>query len=130
MSALHPDGLRSWVLLVLAGIVISLNGDLHAESGIGVAELGRILADHVPLPLPEAEVEGFHSIEIVLPVDEKSGLVTFSIPGFDHYACGKCHSAEALIDKAVHRMREALKTLRQDFPSVKNIPLKQYIIQP
>ena len=80
MSALHPDGLRSWVLLVLAGIVISLNGDLHAESGIGVAELGRILADHVPLPLPEAEVEGFHSIEIVLPVDEKSGLVTFRPP--------------------------------------------------
>ncbi len=130
MSALNPDGLRSWVLLVLAGIVISLNGDLHAESGIGAGELGRILADHVPQPLPEDEVEGFHSIEFALPVDEKSGLVTFSIPGFDHYGCGKCHSAEALIDQAVHRMREALKTLRQDFPSVKNIPLKQYIIQP
>ncbi len=53
----------------------------------------------------------------------------FVIPGFRTFGCPECHDAEELLQRAVDRMRDVLRRLRRTVPQVKELPLRQYLIQ-
>ncbi len=118
------------ILAILTGFAFLPGENLIAGPVVGVGELNSILADHIPPPLPPNAELQLNAFARQIRLEENSDPTIFMIPGFDRFGCERCHTADQLIDKAVSRLREAMKTLRHDFPSIKNMPLKQYIIQP
>jgi len=119
-------------LVIVAFIIFLLWPGINVSAGptIGVGELSNILADHIPPPLPPNAEFNLTSFEREIQLEGSSSPTLISVPGFDRFKCGRCHTGDQLIDKAAERLRHSIKTLRHDFPALKSIPLKQYIIQP
>jgi hypothetical protein len=105
---------------------------VHASSEptIGVGELSNILTDHIPPPLPPNVEFNLTSFEREIQLEGSSSPTIISVPGFDRFKCGRCHTGDQLIDKAADRLQKNINTLLADFPNIQSIPLKQYIIQP
>ena len=133
MSTLNHNLMKQRSPLVLVAFIIFLFWPgIHASAGpaIGVGELSNILTDHIPPPLPPNAEFNLTSFEREIQLEGSSSPTIISVPGFDRFKCGRCHTSDQLIDKAADRLRNNIKTLRQDFPDLESIPLKQYIIQP
>jgi hypothetical protein len=116
------------VLFFLFSIWPGIN--VSAGPNIGVGELSNILTDHIPPPLPPNAEFNLTSFEREIQLEGSSSPTLIMIPGFERFKCGRCHTGDQLIDKATNRLSDTIKTLRHDFPDLKSIPLKQYIIQP
>jgi hypothetical protein len=119
-----------WVIVAFFLFLFCPGINASAEPTIGVGELGNILTDHIPPPLPPNAEFNLTSFEREIQLEGSSSPTIISVPGFDRFKCGRCHTSDELIDKAADRLRNNIKTLGQDFPGLKSIPLKQYIIQP
>ena len=133
MSTLRLSGLKrgpALLLAALAGFALLPGENLIAGPTVGVGELSAILADHIPPPLPPNAELQLNTFARKVRLEVNSAPAKFMIPGFDHFGCARCHTADQLIDKAVSRQRDVAKTLRHDYPAIKTIPLRQYIIQP
>jgi hypothetical protein len=116
-----------FVLAVLGVLMAGVSQ--AAPQQIGVGELDRLIADHLPK----------HALTDSTPVDvldrdvdlgPSVGLVNFSIPGFKAFGCDACHQGQDLLRKAAVRMQAVLVRFKTDFPEISTVPLKQYIIQP
>ena len=115
--------------ILLLGCLL-LPSALLAEPRIGVGELNSLIAQHVPQKNPQSRGQSLTVFEQRLPLFPEESPVTFLIPGFENYHCGRCHQAERLVEKAARRMRGVLTRLRRTLPLFEKIPLRQYIIQP
>ena len=95
----------------------------------GTSDLDRLISQHRPQALAENSRKALDQFERQIAVSDGAEPVIFSIPGFEFYGCGKCHKADDLVEAAAKRMRHVTQVLLQDNPAIKNIPLRQYIIQ-
>ncbi|MGP0628189.1 hypothetical protein ACTRW9_00620 [Nitrospina sp. 32_T5] len=101
-----------------------------AQPPVGVGELSFLIDSHLPKPDPAGRVDQLKPFQMQLPLGESGAPTTFLIPGFENYECGRCHQPAELVEKAHSRMQWALARLKEMMPEVREIPVKQYIIQP
>ena len=97
---------------------------------VGVGELNSLISRHLPKPDPASGVQALKNFEMQMPLKEDGGPTTFIIPGFEEYECGRCHQGTELVERAHARMQWVLKWLEKLMPEVKEVPVRQYIIQP
>ncbi len=99
-----------------------------APAEIGVEEMERLIARHAPqksVALPSED-----KIQFKISLDEGAEPVLFTIPGFKTYGCGECHDGPELLQGVAQNLRKTIARLKQIDPEIKNIPLRQFIIQP
>ena len=125
----RQDGSRLlFFLIAVLGILVS-GVSQAAPQQIGVGELDRLLADHLPKhALADSNPLGVLDQDVDL--GKSVGRVNFSIPGFKAYGCDACHQGSELLDKVASRMQTVLARLKKQFPEISSVPLKQFIIQP
>ncbi|CAI2718999.1 hypothetical protein [Nitrospina watsonii] len=116
-------GIGVCLLLVWAAVAA-------AQPPVGVGELNSLIDPHRPKPDPTGRVDRLQSFEMQLPLGDSDALTTFLIPGFQNYECGRCHQPAEIVEKAQARMQWALTRLKEMMPEVREIPIRQYIIQP
>jgi hypothetical protein len=92
------------------------------------AELHRLIKPHLPHSLADGKTPADRS-NISISLNQKEDPVIFSIPGFHSLGCIKCHKGKSLHFKAADKMRRVLAKLKVIKPELKEIPLRQYIIQ-
>jgi hypothetical protein len=100
-----------------------------APMQVGLGELHRLLAQHVP----QRSLDASQSLDVLsreVDLGDIAGKVHFSIPGFKAFGCDKCHQGHELLDSAAGRMQAVLTRLKHQLPEISKVPLKQYIIQP
>jgi len=116
-----------FVIAVLGVLVSGMSQ--AAPQQIGVGELDRLIADHLPKhALPDSTP--LDVLNRSVDLGPSVGTVNFFIPGFKAYGCDACHQGPELLDKAAQRMQAVLARLKKQFPEISAVPLKQYIIQP
>ena len=93
-----------------------------------VGELNRLIQPHLPHSLSN-ENTPTDSFDVSISLHPEETPVIFSIPGFYSLGCKKCHKGESLHLKAANRMRRVLEKLKKIRPKLREIPLRQYIIQ-
>jgi hypothetical protein len=92
------------------------------------AELHRLIQPHLPHSLADNNKPA-DKFDIPISLNQKEDPVIFSIPGFHSLGCIKCHKGKSLHFKAANKMRRVLAKLKVIKPELKEIPLRQYIIQ-
>ena len=92
------------------------------------AELHRLIKPHLPHSFADGKTPADRS-NISISLNQKEDPVIFSIPGFHSLGCIKCHKGKSLHFKAADKMRRVLAKLKVIKPELKEIPLRQYIIQ-
>lgn len=97
---------------------------------VGVGELSSLIGRHLPKPDPSTGIAALKNFEMSRPLEEGGPPTAFIIPGFEEYECGRCHQGTELVERAHARMQWVLEQLRKLMPDVKDVPVKQYIIQP
>lgn len=116
-----------FVIAVLGALVSGVSQ--AAPQQIGVGELDKLIADHLPKhALPDSTP--LDILDRSVDLGPSVGTVNFFIPGFKAYGCDACHQGSDLLDKAARRMQAVLIRLKKQFPEISSVPLKQYIIQP
>jgi hypothetical protein len=116
-----------FVIAVLGALVSGMSQ--AAPQQIGVGELDRLIADHLPKhALPDSTP--LDVLDRDFDLGPSVGTVNFSIPGFKAYGCDACHQGQGLLNKAAHRMQAVLIRFKTEFPEIPTVPLKQYIVQP
>ncbi len=115
-------GLLFLLLVLLAEFHLA-----NAQTGIGTSELDRLVSRHRPHALAENARNSLDLVERQITIPGIDNPVTFSIPGFEFYGCGKCHTADKLIEAAAARMRFVTQAIGKR--TAKKVPLRQYIIQ-
>jgi hypothetical protein len=124
----RKGGRRAIFVIAVLGVLIFSVANVSSQQ-IGVGELDRLIADHLPKhALPESTP--LDALDLDVDLGLSVGTVNFSIPGFKAYGCASCHQGPELLEKAASRMQTTLARLRKQFPEIATIPLKQYIIQP
>ena len=93
-----------------------------------LGELNRLIQPHLPHPLSD-ENPPTDTFNVSISLHQEGTPVVFSIPGFHSLGCAKCHEGESLHFKAADRMRRVLAKLKTIQPELREIPLRQYIIQ-
>ena len=93
-----------------------------------VGELNRLIQPHLPHSLSN-ENTPTDSFDVSISLHPEETPVIFSIPGFYSLGCKKCHKGESLHLKAANRMRRVLEKLKKIRPKLREIPLRQYVIQ-
>lgn len=119
-----------WSKITLVFLLHILLVDLqlaNAQSAIGTSELDRLVSQHRPHPLAGNTRSSLDVVERQITIPDIVDPVTFSIPGFEFYGCGKCHTVDKLIETATARMRFVTQTIGRH--TAKKVPLRQYIIQ-
>lgn len=123
------NGRQTFIFIVAVLGALIFSGANVSSQQIGVGELERLIADHLPRnALPESTP--LDVLDLDVDLGASVGTVNFSIPGFNAYGCASCHQGQNLLEKAARRMQTVLARLRKQFPKITTIPLKQYIIQP
>ena len=97
-------------------------------SSPGAAELHRLIQPHLPHSLSDNNTPA-DRFDVSISLNQKDDPVIFSIPGFHSLGCIKCHKGKSLHFKAANKMRRVLAKLKVIKPELKEIPLRQYIIQ-
>lgn len=121
----------SRMLFFLIAVLGSLFSGMSqaAPQHIGVGELDRLIADHLPQhALPDSTP--LDVLVETVDLGPAVGAVDFSISGFKAYGCDACHQGTGLLNKAARRMQAVLARFEKQFPAISAVPLKQYIIQP
>ena len=116
-----------FVIAVLGALVSGMSQ--AAPQQIGVGELDRLIADHLPKHAL-SDSTPLDALDRSVDLGPSVGTVNFSIPGFKAYGCDACHQGSDLLHKAARRMQAVLIRLKKQFPEISSVPLKQYIIQP
>ena len=93
-----------------------------------VGELNRLIQPHLPHLLPNDKPPP-DTFNVSISLHPEKTPVIFSIPGFHSLGCEKCHKGESLHLKAANRMRRVLEKIKKIRPKLREIPLRQYIIQ-
>ncbi|MCF8723736.1 hypothetical protein LQ236_001756 [Nitrospina gracilis] len=122
-----PRKMAAWIA---GGLLWGCASFSFAQPPVGVGELGFLIDSHLPKPDPAGRVDQLKPFQMQLPLGESGAPTTFLIPGFENYECGRCHQPAELVEKAHSRMQWALARLKEMMPEVREIPVKQYIIQP
>ncbi|MDH5762408.1 MAG: hypothetical protein OEZ51_05455 [Nitrospinota bacterium] len=125
---MRQPGLRAyWVLITILWMGTPDEG--LAEPVMGIGELDSLISQHLPQKDPRLTGKTLKNFVVNQSVGG-SETTAFLIPGFENYDCGKCHQPEQLIQKAAGRMKRAIDALQKALPEIKQVPLRQYIIQP
>ena len=99
-----------FVIAVLGALVSGMSQ--AAPQQIGVGELDRLIADHLPKhALPDSTP--LDALDRSVDLGPSVGTVNFSIPGFKAYGCDACHQGSDLLDKAARRMQAVLIRLKK-----------------
>jgi len=93
-----------------------------------VGELNRLIQPHLPHSLSNKNPPT-DTFNLPISLHPEETPVIFSIPGFHSLGCEKCHKGESLHLKAANRMRRVLEKLKKIRPKLREIPLRQYVIQ-
>jgi hypothetical protein len=114
--------------ICLLSNVSTLFAQISLSSDADAGELHRLIQAHL-IHTNLSDNPPSDTFDVTIQLNPSESPVIFAIPGFHSLGCAKCHKGESIHFKAADRMRRVLAKLKKIKPELREIPLRQYIIQ-